>query len=292
MAASDTDYTAEAIQKCEMTIQISTKLNRSHLVTGKTALILPTFGRSEKDEKNGKSRFYTTESSTGRVRQSKGILKPASDNIKSEPEIIGDLAETYFGGDHAVSWKKMGEDYELVREKIDLVAKGFENTSERSKGIGYYLPNNARERDFSSLPNGKAQITLNKLPDHRLKDDELLLMTIRSHDQFNTTIYGMDDRYRGVYNERRVLFINPADMKKYKLKKFDVVDLSSTYDETKRVARSFKIIPYKIPAGNVAAYFPETNPLVPYNHYSDKSNTPISKSVKIRIHKQAKEKAS
>ncbi|SDB36112.1 oxidoreductase alpha (molybdopterin) subunit [Flavobacteriaceae bacterium MAR_2010_188] len=292
MACSDTDYTAEAIQGCEMTVQISTKLNRSHLVTGKTALVLPTFGRSEKDEKDGKTRFLTTENSMGRVRQSKGILKPASDNIKSEPEIIGGLADTFFGGNHPVDWKKMGEDYELIREKIDLVAKGFENTSERSKGVGYYLPNNARVRDFSALPNGKAQLTLNNLPDHRLEDDELLLMTIRSHDQFNTTIYGMDDRYRGVYNERRVLFMNPKDIEERDLEKFDVVDLSSTYDEKKRTAYNFKVLPYKIPVGNVAAYFPETNPLVPYNHYSDKSNTPISKSVKIRIHKKVEENVS
>ncbi|WP_026915825.1 FdhF/YdeP family oxidoreductase [Christiangramia portivictoriae] len=285
MAASDTDYTAEALNNCSMTVQISTKLNRSHLVTGKKALILPTFGRSEKDEKNGNTRFLTMESSMGRIRQSKGVLKPASSNIMSEPEIIGNLAHTYFKGDHAVAWKDMGEDYELIREKIDLVAKGFEKTSERSKGFGYYLPNNARRRDFSMLPNGKAQITLNKLPDHDLEEDELMLMTIRSHDQFNTTIYGLDDRYRGVYNERRVIFMNEQDMQKRNLKKFEIVNLSSTYDGKKRTAYKFKVLPYKIPAGNTAAYFPETNPLVPFNHFAERSNTPISKSVKVRIEK-------
>ncbi|TQI70533.1 molybdopterin-dependent oxidoreductase alpha subunit [Gramella sp. Hel_I_59] len=287
MAASDTDYTAQALNNCKLTVQISTKLNRSHLVTGKKALILPTFGRSEKDEKNGNPRFLTMESSMGRIRQSKGLLKPASSNIMSEPEIIGNLGHTFFKGNHPVEWKAMGEDYELIREKIDLVAKGFEKTSERSKGFGYYLPNNARHRDFSMLPNGKAQITLNKLPDHQLQEDELMLMTIRSHDQFNTTIYGLDDRYRGVYNERRVIFINEKDMEKRNLKKFEIVNLTSTYDGKKRTAYKFKVLPYKIPAGNIAAYFPETNPLVPYNHFAERSNTPISKSVKIRIEKDS-----
>ncbi|MCM4155700.1 FdhF/YdeP family oxidoreductase [Gramella sp. AN32] len=285
MAASDTDYTATALNNCEMTVQVSTKLNRSHLVTGKTALILPTFGRSEKDEKNGKPRFLTMESSMGRIRQSKGILKPASEKIMSEPEIIGGLADIYFNGEHPVAFKEMGEDYELIREKIDLVAKGFEKTSERSKGFGYYLPNNSRELDFSMLPNGKAQITLNNLPDHQLTTDELMLMTIRSHDQFNTTIYGLDDRYRGVYNERRVIFMHEADIKARNLKKYEVVDLTTTYDGKKRTAHKFKVLPYNIPKGNAAAYFPETNPLVPYNHFADRSNTPISKSLKIRIEK-------
>ena len=286
MAASDTDYTAQALNNCKLTVQISTKLNRSHLVTGNKALILPTFGRSEKDEKNGNLRFLTMESSMGRIRQSKGVLKPASSDIMSEPEIIGNLGHTFFNGNHPVDWKAMGEDYELIREKIDLVAKGFEKTSERSKGFGYYLPNNVRHRDFSMLPNGKAQITLNKLPDHQLQEDELMLMTIRSHDQFNTTIYGLDDRYRGVYNERRVIFMNQEDMEKRGLKKFEIVNLSSTYDGKKRMAYKFKVLPYNIPAGNTAAYYPETNPLVPYNHFAERSNTPISKSVKIRIEKE------
>lgn len=287
MAASDTQYTAEALQQCELTVQISTKLNRTHLVTGKTALILPTFGRSEKDMKAGDLRYLTVEDSMGRVRQSRGLLKPASEHIKSEPELIAELAHTFFGGKHAVNWKAMGEDYELIRESIDTVVKGFENTAARSKGIGYYLPNNVRELDFSMLPNGKAQMTINKLPDHQLKKDEFMLMTIRSHDQFNTTIYGMDDRYRGVYNERRVLFMNLRDMQALNLSKLDVVNIHSSYDGIKRTANSFKIIPYKIPPGNLAAYFPETNVLVPYNHFAERSKTPISKSIKVTIEKVA-----
>ena len=285
MAASDTEYTAKALQNCNLTVQVSTKLNRTHLVTGRTALILPTYGRSEKDLKNGKLRYLTMEDSMGRVRQSRGLLKPASDNIKSEPELIAELADTFFAGDHPMPWKEMAADYNLVRDSIDKVAKGFENTSERSKGIGFYLPNNVRNLDFSMLPNGKAQLTLNKLPDHDLAEGEFMLMTIRSHDQFNTTIYGLDDRYRGVYNERRVLFMNPSDMNSNGFKEKDVVNIHSNYDDTLRTARNFLVLPYKIPKGDLAAYFPETNVLVPYNHFADKSKTPISKSIKVSVAK-------
>ena len=285
MAASDTQYTAEAIQNCDLTVQISTKLNRSHLVTGKTALLLPTFGRSEKDEKNGNVQFLTMESSTGKVRQSRGLLKPASKHIRSEPEIIACLAHAYFKGDHSMDWEALGQDYELIRNLIDKTVKGFENTSEQSKGFGYYLPNNVRERDFRMLPNGMAQMSITSLPDHELESNELLLMTIRSHDQFNTTIYGLNDRYRGIHNERRVVFMNKKDMSEKNLKKLDVVNLHSNYDGIKRTAEKFLVIPYEIPRGNMAAYFPETNLLVPYNHFADKSQTPISKSIKVTVEK-------
>ncbi|MDP2525740.1 FdhF/YdeP family oxidoreductase [Maribacter dokdonensis] len=286
MAASDTEYTAKGIQNCDLTVQISTKLNRTHLITGKTALILPTIGRSEKDLKNGKPRHFTVENSMGRVKRSKGILKPASEAIMSEPEIIANLGHTLFGEEHPMNWKSLGEDYELIRKRIDQVAKGFNDTEERSKGAGYYLPNNVRELDFSMLPNGKAQFTINKLPEHTLAKDEYMLMTIRSHDQFNTTIYGLDDRYRGVYNARRVVFMNIDDMKAIGVNKLDIVDITSTYDGIVRTAHNFKIVPYNIPSGNLASYFPETNVLVPYNHFADKSKTPISKSVKVRLVKK------
>lgn len=285
MAASDTKYTAEAIQNCDLTVQISTKLNRSHLVTGKTSLLLPTFGRSEKDEKNGELQFLTMESSTGKVRQSKGLLKPASEQIKSEPEIISLLAHTYFRGNHSMNWYELGQDYNLIRKLIDKTVKGFENTNEQSKGFGYYLPNNVRDRDFRKLPNGMAQLSITSLPDHQLKPDELLLMTIRSHDQFNTTIYGLNDRYRGIHNERRVVFMNAEDITEKGLTKLDVVNLHSDYDGIQRTAEKFLVIPYEIPKGNMAAYFPETNLLVPYNHFADKSQTPISKSIKVTVEK-------
>lgn len=285
MAASDTAYTAEAIQKCDLTVQISTKLNRSHLITGKTALLLPTFGRSEKDVQNGKSQFLTMESSTGKVRRSKGLLQPVSGQLKSEPEIIAMLAHTFFEGQHPVDWKNLASDYEAIRALIDKTIKGFQNTSKNSEGHGYYLPNNVRNLDFSMLPEGKAQLTTNPLPDLKLKKDELVLMTIRSHDQFNTTIYGLHDRYRGIRNERRVLFMNEKDMENRALKKRDVVNLKSSYNNKIRVAEKFIVVPYAIPQGNCAAYFPETNLLVPIDQFANRSQTPISKSIKITVSK-------
>ena len=286
MAASDTDYTAEALQRCALTVQISTKLNRSHLVTGQTAVILPTLGRSEKDGEGEVGRYLTVENSMGRVRRSRGILQPASGKLKSEPQLIAEMAAACLGADHPVPWRRMGTDYDLVRQCIDKVAKGFNNTSKRSEGAGYYLPNNARERDFSGLPGGRAKFTLNPPPEHLLAPDELMLMTIRSHDQFNTTIYGLDDRYRGIYNERRVLLMHPADMKVRGITIGSVVHLSSLYDGKQRNARNFLAIAYDIPQGNAAAYFPETNPLIPHNHFASGSQTPISKSVRIRVLKE------
>ncbi|WP_281989063.1 FdhF/YdeP family oxidoreductase [Aquimarina aggregata] len=284
-AASDTNFTAEALQNCELTINVSTKLNRTHLVTGKTALILPTLGRSEVDIKDGKQRFFTVENSMGKVHRSKGMMSPASGNLKSEPEIIGEIANVYFKNNHPVPWKQLGEDYELIREKLTSVIKGFENLEKKSKGSGFYLPNNVRDLDFSKLPNQKAQFSVCHLPKHEIKKGEFLLMTIRSHDQFNTTIYGLNDRYRGVFNERRIVLMNKNDMRKYAFEKLDVVNLISSYDNIERKAINFLVIPFNIPEGNLASYFPETNVLVPYNHFADKSNTPISKSIVISLEK-------
>ncbi len=278
-AASDTEYTAEALQNCNLTVQVSTKLNRSHLVTGKKALLLPTLGRSEQD----KTGFLTVENSMGIVHRTKGILQPASNELKSEPEIIGGIANAYFKEGHAVDWKNLGSDYNLIREKIEQVLKGFSKLTQKSKGIGFYLPNNVRELDFSKLPNNKAQFSVCNLPKHSIKENEFLLMTIRSHDQFNTTIYGLNDRYRGIYNERRVVLMNEMDIKKLALKKLDVVDLVSNYDGKERRVEKFLVIPYNIPQGNLASYFPETNVLVPIDYYADKSNTPISKSVIVSV---------
>ncbi|MBC2840529.1 FdhF/YdeP family oxidoreductase [Robiginitalea sp. SC105] len=284
MAASDTDYTARALQRCDLTVQVSTKLNRSHLITGRNALILPVLGRSEKDAAGGEQGFLTVENSMGRVRRTRGVLKPAAAGLKSEPRLICELAIVCLGKDHPVPWREFGNDYDKIRRAIDRVAKGFVDTSSRSEGPGYYLPNNARERDFSSLPGGRARFTCNELPDHRLGPGELLLMTIRSHDQFNTTIYGLDDRYRGIYNERRVLLMHPQDMEARGLKPGDTIRISSDYDGKVRWVRNFLALPYKIPKGCTAAYFPETNPLIPHDQYADHSQTPISKSVRIRVH--------
>ncbi|MFS4467124.1 FdhF/YdeP family oxidoreductase [Maribacter sp. 2210JD10-5] len=284
-AVSDTHYTAKGMQNCNLSVQVSTKLNRSHLITGKTALILPTLGRSEKDHTIGKDRYLTVENSMGKVHRTKGVLQPTSGNLKSEPEIIAGIADAYFNDEHPVAWKKMGTDYELIREKLAATIKGFHSLSEKSKGSGYYLPNNVRELDFSKLPNGKAQFSVNRLAEHDIPEDGFLMMTVRSHDQFNTTIYGLNDRYRGIHNERRVVFMNASDMKKQGFQEHQVVDLISNYDGKERRAYQFLVIPYNIPKGNLATYFPETNVLVPHNHFADKSYTPISKSIVVRVEK-------
>ncbi len=284
-AASDTYYTAQALQNCELTVSISTKLNRTHLIAGKTSLILPTLGRSEKDHFEGKERFVTVENSMGKVHASQGKLKPASPHLMSEPDIVANMAVSTLGKGHVVPWLEMANDYSLIRGKIAEIISGFEGYNKNAKD-GFYLPNNARVGDFSKLPDGKAQFTVCKVPDHQIKENEFILMTIRSHDQFNTTIYGLHDRYRGVFNERRVIFMNPKDMKKNNLSSLDFIDLISEYDGVKRTAEYFHVVPYDIPQGNLAAYFPETNVLVPINHFADGSRTPISKSVKVQVVKK------
>ncbi len=285
-AASDTSYTAKALSNCNLLVSVSTKLNRTHLIKGKTTLILPTLGRSEKDMKDGKLRELTVENSMGRVHPSKGYLAPASSELMSEPEIVARIADATLQGKFGIDWIAMGMDYALIRDKISKVIKGFESYNKKIEGNnGFYLPNNARSGDFSKLPGGRAQFSVCPLPEHDLSQDEFLLMTIRSHDQFNTTIYGLNDRYRGVHNERRILFMNPNDVKKLSLSKLEVVNVSSHYDGVERNAYKFLIVPYDIPEGNLAGYFPELNPLVPINHYADQSQTPISKSIKVRIHK-------
>jgi molybdopterin-dependent oxidoreductase alpha subunit len=282
-AASDSYYTAEALQKCSLTVQISTKLNRSHLITGKTALILPTLGRTELDENLGNHRFLTVENSMGKVHSTRGVLKPASESLKSEPEIIGGIADAYFKGNHPVNWKGLSKDYDMIRDKIENVCQGFEGITQNAQKNGFYLPNNVRDLDFSKLTEGKAKFSLCKLSDIKTNDDEFILMTIRSHDQFNTTIYGMNDRYRGVLGERRIVMMNLEDMNKLNLKNHDVINLISNYDKIERKVENFKVISYDIPKGNLAAYFPETNALVPINEFATKSRTPISKSIKVKV---------
>ncbi|MEL6718908.1 MAG: FdhF/YdeP family oxidoreductase [Bacteroidota bacterium] len=284
MAVSDTNYAAQAFRNCNLTVSISTKLNRTHLVPGKVALILPTLGRSEKDLNGGKERKLSVENSVGKVHLSKGDLEPASPHLRSEPDIILEIADAYFQGDHPVDWLSYRANYGLIREKIGQTKTGFENYNERvNQDSGFYLPNNAREGDFSKLPNGRAQFSINALPDHQLKENEFLLMSIRSHDQYNTTIYGLDDRYRGVYNERRVVFMNEADMNTKGLKKLELINLISEYDGITREAKKFHVVPYDIPSGNLACYFPEGNELIPIDQFADGSRTPISKSVVVRV---------
>lgn len=283
-AISDTSYSIAAMQTCDLTINISTKLNRTHLYPGRIGLILPTLGRSEKDLSTKGTQRVSVENSMGKVHASEGVLPPASDLLLSEPAIICGMAMATFGENDLVPWQAYAEDYTMIRQDIGRVVRGFEDYNNKIKGKQeFYLPNNARDLNFDKMPHGKARFSICPLPQHHLAADEFLLMTIRSHDQFNTTIYGLDDRYRGVYNERRVVFMNPKDMAQHQLQQLDLIDMKSAYGGVERYVRRFHVVPYDIPTGNLAAYFPETNPLIPIDQYADHSRTPISKSVKVQI---------
>ena len=282
-ATPDTLYTGEALNRCDLTVQVSTKLNRSHLITGKEAIILPCLGRSDEDSLNGQLQFITCENSMGVIQMSKGMLKPISGNLLSEPIIVCKLAKAVLGEKSVVKWDWYMEHYDNIRWDIERTIPGFDHYNDRSRlPGGFYLPNSAREGEFKTVT-GKANFNVANFEPTQYKSDELMMMTIRSHDQFNTTIYGLDDRYRGVHNERRVIFMNANDIQKFGYKAGDKVDLYNFHGGKERVARNFIIIEFSIPEGCTATYFPETNVLVPIDSVADKSNTPTSKMVVIKL---------
>ena len=281
-ATPDTNYTAQGLRNCDLTVHVSTKLNRSHLVHGEEALILPCFGRTDLDLLNGEAQFVSVENSMGVVHSSQGNLSLISPKLLSEPAIICQLAKVCLPNSK-INWDKYAEHYDRIREDIERTIPGFENYNERIRiPEGFYLPNGARENSYQTMT-GKANFTVNHLEAIPLKENEFLMMTIRSHDQFNTTIYGLDDRYRGIYNERRVVLMNEEDLKEKGFKSRDIVDLYNFTGGTERVARKFLVIPYDIPRQCIATYFPETNVLVPISETADRSGTPISKSVVVEI---------
>jgi molybdopterin-dependent oxidoreductase alpha subunit len=285
-ATPDTEFTAAALKNCTLTVQISTKLNRSHLIHGKKALILPCLGRSEEDVQASGLQFISVENSMGIVHQSHGHLKPHSDLLLSEPAIVVGLANATLKNTKT-DWTAFASNYDLIRSKIEATIPGFENYNKRVriKG-GFYLPNNARENNFSPTASGKANFTVNKPSDIKLESNQFIMMTIRTHDQYNTTIYGLDDRYRGVLNERRVIFMNEEDMKIQNLKQLDLVDLTSHFEGETRKAKGFLVVAYGIPRQCTATYFPEANVLVPLKSVAKISNTPTSKTVIISIQKR------
>ena len=285
-ATPDTLYTAEALEKTELTVQVSTKLNRSHLITGKEALILPCFGRTDHDYLNGELQFVTTENSMGVIQMSKGVLKPVSENLKSEPMIVCHLADAYFGEESPVRWRWYMESYDNIRWDIERTIPGFDHYNDRVRlPGGFYLPNSSREGNFENTATGKANFNLANVKPIYLEEGELIMQTLRSHDQFNTTIYGLDDRYRGISNERRVIFMNEYDIKEQGFEEGDRVDLFNHHNDRERVAKNFIIIPFSIPKGCTATYFPEANVLVPIDSVAEKSNTPTSKMVILRLRK-------
>jgi molybdopterin-dependent oxidoreductase alpha subunit len=282
-ATPDTQFTAAALQQCRLTVHVSTKLNRSHLIHGTEALILPCLARSDKDIIDGMEQFVSCENSMGVVQASHGVLKPISDHLLSEPAIVCRLAKATLGSRSTVNWDTYAVNYDAIRDDIEQTIAGFEQYNQRVRHPGgFYLPNCNREGIFNT-PSSKAHFNIAGFNAPLLQNDELMMMTIRSHDQFNTTIYGLNDRYRGIYNERRVILMNAQDITSRELKEGDVVDLCNDDGGIERVAHRFIVVSYSIPPGCAATYFPETNVLVPISSVADKSNTPTSKSIILKI---------
>ncbi len=282
-ATPDTARVAEALERCALTVQISTKLNRSHLVTGRQALILPCLGRTERDTQASGPQFVTVENSMSIVHRSEGHADPASDQLMSEPAIVAGIARATLPEGVGPDWRALVEDYDRIRDLIAQVIPGCADYKRRVREpAGFVMPNGARERTWAT-EGGKAAFTVHPIPAHDLGEGQYMMMTLRSHDQYNTTIYGLDDRYRGVKGERMVVFMNPEDVAEAGLEAGQRVDLVSHFGGAARVGRGFLVRPFDIPRRCVGTYFPEANVLVPLDSVADKSNTPASKSVIVTI---------
>jgi molybdopterin-dependent oxidoreductase alpha subunit len=282
-ASPDTDIVLGGLKKCRLTVQVITKLNRTALAAGEQSLILPCLGRSEIDMQASGKQFVTTESTMLNVQMSKGIFEPASEQLRSEPWIIAQLAKATISDRTTVDWDAMVADYDNVRDSISQVIDGCENYNTRVREPGgFYLRNAPRERVFDT-GSGKAEFKSSVLDRLRLEPGQLLLTTIRSHNQFNTTIYGFEDRYRGIDGDRRVILMNVDDIDAMDLKAGQVVDLTSHFTDGERHAEHFTVVPYPIPRQCAAAYFPEANPLVALKNKADRSDTPASKSIVISV---------
>ncbi|HLX02972.1 MAG TPA: FdhF/YdeP family oxidoreductase [Trinickia sp.] len=295
IATPDTPRTWDALRACDLTVHITTKLNRSHLVHGKDALILPTLGRTEIDLQGGVAQGVTVEDSMSMVHISYGMNTPASKNLMSETAIVANIAHATLGSGK-VDWLGYARDYARVRDAIEQTVEGFDNYNERiGHPGGFHLRVASRERDWKTVT-GRANFVVHRIeadtPIRRAKQQHgervMTLMTTRSHDQYNTTIYALDDRYRGVFGQRRVVFINPADLEMLGFQHGDWVDLATVWDDgIERRADSFLLVEYDIPRGCIGSYYPETNPLVPLSSVGDVCNTPTSKSIPVLLHKSA-----
>jgi molybdopterin-dependent oxidoreductase alpha subunit len=283
-ATPDSAVTEAAMRSCRLTAQISTKLNRSHTVTGELALILPVRGRTERDVQATGPQFVSVEDSMGMVHASRGRLAPAAPDLLSEVSIVCRLARATLG-DGAVDWAAMESDYDVIRDHISRVVPGFGDYNARIRASGgFTLPHAPRDQRRFPTASGKAALTANELRVLRVPPGRLLLQTIRSHDQYNTTIYGLDDRYRGIRQGRRVVFVHPEDLAALGLADGAMVDLvGEWHDGAERRAPDFRVVAYPTARGCAAAYFPETNVLVPLDSTADVSNTPTSKSIVIRL---------
>ena len=285
-AAPDTEVTSAALRGAQLTVQISTKINRSHLTGGATALILPTLGRTEVDIQASGPQYVSVEDSTCSVHTSRGPLTPASPQLRSEVWIVTALAEATLGDRYSIDWQAMRDDYRRVRRHIARVVPGCESYEVNvSKPGGFVMPHPPRDSRRFPTKSGRAEFTVSAIEALQVPPHHLILQSIRSHDQFNTTIYGFSDRYRGVKGGRRVVFVNPGDIDELGFHDGDIVDLVTHWegDDQLRRARNFRIVAYQTPRGSAAAYYPETNPLVPLDSTAVGSNTPTSKSVIIRL---------
>ncbi|HEX6233648.1 MAG TPA: FdhF/YdeP family oxidoreductase [Jiangellaceae bacterium] len=283
-ATPDSAVTAEALQSVPLTVHVSTKLNRSQVLPGRRSLILPCLGRTERDETGGREQFVTVEDSMSVVHSSRGTLPPASSELRSEVAIICDLARRVLGPDDPTPWEEFTSDYAAIRDRISRVVPGFEDFEKRvSEPGGFVLPHPPRDERRFTTATGKARFTVNPLSVVQVPPGRLLLQTVRSHDQFNTTIYGLDDRYRGVLGGRRVVYVHPDDLAERGIADGQTVDLVSEWSDGERRAPGFRVVAYPTARGCAAAYFPETNVLVPLDHTAEISGTPASKSVVIRL---------
>jgi molybdopterin-dependent oxidoreductase alpha subunit len=272
-ATPDTHAVARGLRQTRLTASIATRLNRSHLVTGQAALILPCLSRTELDQ------VGSVENTVAWVSPTRGIFSPISPELRSEAATIAGIADTLFGTD----WRReYAADYRRLRDKISRIVPGFENFNQRLDDGGFYAPVPPKQREFRTA-SGKAEFAICQIQPLKVEPGQLVLTSIRTHDQFNTTIYGNDDRYRGIHNGRRVVFMNPEDMRERGLQAQQLVDLTSHYCGEQRTVRAFRAIPYDVPRGNAAAYFPESNPLVPLGQRARGSMTPASKSVIVSI---------
>lgn len=282
-AMPDTEHVQTALMKCGLTVSVSTKLNATHVFCGGESLILPCLGRTDRDFTAGTEQFITTENSTGVVQMSRGVLDAPSAELKSEVAIVAGVAQATLGSRSKVDWQGLASNYDGIRDVIERTIPGFEDYNQRVRQRGgFYLPNGPRERLFTNRER-RALFTINDVPKLALAPGELLLTSIRSHDQYNTTVYGLHDRYRGVFGSRHVVFMNEHDMRERNLSdKSPVQIVNEDGGQTRRLG-GFVVVPYAIPRGCVAAYFPEINPVIPRGRVDKYSKTPASKSVRVRV---------
>ncbi len=277
-ATPDTLLVARGMTNCNLTVCIGTKLNRGHLTAGKTALLLPCLGRTDIDRRESGPQTITVENTISWVSGSKGHLEPISSDVLSETAIVAGMAQATLGKRSKTDWTALTANYDLIRDAVSRVVPGFHDFNERIRKGGFFAPVPSKERVFKTA-SGKAQFSVTSIRPISLEPGQFLMMTVRTHDQFNTVVYGLDDRYRGIYNGRRVVFMNPDDIREHGFHDGQLVDITSHFEGVQRHVQQFRLVAFDIPRTNVAAYFPETNPLVPVQSKADISHTPTSKSI-------------